>query len=221
MFTIFLLYWGRLLLCFWYSPFQNYQISCISLYLRLSSQKTMPHSSECVEVCCLFFFPSFFESIGLILLVSFPFLCCLMITSTCIAFHLSVLYSFSFIGIKCPPISYSFLHLLKQRFVTITKNLDSLCPTVLFWVTKILQERWYFCYLPTCFSLDHPLLTFSRARDLEQGLTFLLFLSFRQALLLWSTAPLPFFYVVIPLNMCIYSFPYIFFCVALFLIISF
>lgn len=118
-----------------------------------------------LKSAAFFFFPSFFESIGLILLVSFPFLCCLMITSTCIAFHLSVLNSFSFIGIKCPPISYSFLHLLKQRLVTITKNLDSLCPTVLFWVTKILQERWYFCYLPTCFSLDHPLLTFSRARS--------------------------------------------------------
>lgn len=89
-------------------------------------------------------------------------------------FHFSVLNNFSSVNkMKYPLTSNSFLHLLKHRLVTITENLDSLCPTVLFQVIKIAQEMCYFCYLPredssTCFSLYHFLLpTFPRAGYLE------------------------------------------------------
>lgn len=165
MFTSFALYQDRLLLCFLYSPFQHYQILCIPPYLRLSSQETTLTVLSVFKTDAFFFKVHCPHSPGL-----FPFLCCLMITFVCIAFHLPVLYSFSLLESNLN--SHYLPQLLKQRLITIRKNLDSVSCCAVF-SNQYHQRRWYFCYLPrkdssTCFSPDNSLLpTFSWARDLE------------------------------------------------------
>lgn len=227
MFTIFPLYWDSLLLFFWYCLFEHYQVSCIPLCLRLSSQQTVLHSSKPVEVCFSLPPPFLWSPLSSFSWSLFPSSAALWSLPLSLSFTFQSL-SFSLLESNLnahlhPTVLMDFS--LENRLVTITENLDCWCLIVLLWVTKILQERWYFFYLPRkdssiFFFLDDPFLpTFPRARDLEQGFTFLLFLSFKPSLLLWNTVLLPFFSCYSIENIYI-AFPIFFYFVALFLITS-
>lgn len=89
MFTSFALNQDRLLLCFFTVPFSTTRSPAF-----LPTLDYLPKRPS-LTVLNVFKSDAFFFKVHIMSSFSFPFFCCLMITFVCIAFHLSVLNSFS------------------------------------------------------------------------------------------------------------------------------